>query len=345
MKIGIYSPYLDTLGGGERYMISLASHWSESHEVAIYWDSKDIIYEAGKRFDLDVSKINICQNIFSHGSFVHKLLETRKLDLLLVLSDGSVPYSLAKKNIIHLQVPFETLDLGLIKNYIYSRIVFNSRFTLSHTDSRVQHKSLVIYPGVKMLRIGKKVENTILSVGRFEESHTSKKQDVLIRAFIRMQEKVLNHKVKLILAGGLLDRNREYFETLRYMAKNANIEFYPNISFKDLKVLYSESSIYWHAAGFGESEPKRMEHFGISTVEAMSAGCVPIVFNGGGLHEIIRNESEGLLWTTIEQLIQETRQILSHPIPEKSRESIRQRAMDFRDSVFFDAFDRLLLSL
>ncbi len=344
MKIGIYSPYLDTLGGGERYMISLASHWSKSHEVSVYWDSKNIIYEAGKRFDLDVSKIYICQNIFSHGSFVQKLLETRKLDLLLVLSDGSVPYSLAKKNIIHFQVPFETLELGMIKNHIYSRIIFNSKFTLDHTDSRVQNKSQVIYPGVTMHHMGKKDEQTILSVGRFEESHTSKKQDVLIRAFIRMKKRGLNKSVKLVLAGGLLERNRKYFETLQRMAQGENIEFYPNVSYEDLKALYGKSSLYWHAAGFGETDPRHMEHFGISTVEAMSAGCIPVVYNGGGIKEIIRSKDEGMLWNTENELIENTLELLSRPVLKTMRTAVIQRAMDFRENIFFDSFDKLLRS-
>lgn len=344
MKIGIYSPYLDALGGGERYVISLASHWSKTHGVFLYWDSPAIIYDASKRFGLDVSRVTVCRNIFSQGLF-QKLIETWKLDLLLVLSDGSVPYSLARKNIIHFQIPFKTITLGMIKNFIYSKIIFNSEFTRSQSDPKIHHKSSVIYPGVTMHTIGKKDETTILSVGRFEGSYKAKKQEILINAFKRLKDTGIKKEVKLFLAGGLLSRDQEYFNTLKSMAHGMNIEFYPNVSYVDLEELYKTSSIYWHAAGFGESDPKHMEHFGISTVEAMSAGCIPIVFNGGGLREIIRRESEGFLWTTTEQLISKTCKILSRPVSKKSRVDIRKRAMDFKDRVFFDTFDRLLLSL
>ncbi len=48
----------------------------------------------------------------------------------------------------------------------------------------------------------------------------------------------------------------------------------------ELADLYARASIFWHAAGLGEDaedDPNRMEHFGISIVEAMSAGAVPVV--------------------------------------------------------------------
>jgi len=45
-----------------------------------------------------------------------------------------------------------------------------------------------------------------------------------------------------------------------------------------------------------------MEHFGITPVEAMAAGCVPIVYRGGGLTETVTKDS-GFTWKTIDELI------------------------------------------
>ena len=53
-----------------------------------------------------------------------------------------------------------------------------------------------------------------------------------------------------------------------------------------------------------------MEHFGISTVEAMSAGAVPIVYRGGGQVEIVRDDENGMLWKTIDELTTKTRTII-----------------------------------
>ena len=78
------------------------------------------------------------------------------------------------------------------------------------------------------------------------------------------------------------------------------------------------SKIYWHAAGFnskGTKEPIKLEHFGITTVEAMSAGCVPVVINQGGQIEIIGNSDSGFLWDKTEELINySTRLINDEPL-------------------------------
>ena len=39
MKVVIYSPYLDTFGGGERYMMSIAEIFCKDNDVDILLDS------------------------------------------------------------------------------------------------------------------------------------------------------------------------------------------------------------------------------------------------------------------------------------------------------------------
>ena len=77
--------------------------------------------------------------------------------------------------------------------------------------------------------------------------------------------------------------------------------------------LYAESSIYWHAGGYGEDdalEPHRLEHFGITTVEAMAAKCVPVVIGKGGQRELIRHGEDGFLWYTTADLLGYTRMLI-----------------------------------
>ena len=60
LKIGLYNPYFDSFGGGERYMLTLGEYWSKRHDVSVFWDDNTIIATSQKRFKLDLSRVNGC---------------------------------------------------------------------------------------------------------------------------------------------------------------------------------------------------------------------------------------------------------------------------------------------
>jgi glycosyltransferase involved in cell wall biosynthesis len=89
-----------------------------------------------------------------------------------------------------------------------------------------------------------------------------------------------------------------------------------DLPFEQLAQLYAESAIYWHAAGLGEDEnrePIKLEHFGITTVEAMAAGCVPVVIGKGGQTEIVQHGHNGFLWHSLRELIEFTWLLIREP--------------------------------
>ena len=55
-KAAIYDPYLDTLGGGERYCLTVAEILLKNgYKVDIFWSGdKTLIEKAEKRFSLDL---------------------------------------------------------------------------------------------------------------------------------------------------------------------------------------------------------------------------------------------------------------------------------------------------
>lgn len=347
MNIGIYSPYLDSFGGGERYALALAAHWSQIHDVRIFWGDPALVVATKKRLDIDISRARIVSNIFRSRSLWIRFLETRTLDCLFVLTDGSMPVSFAKRNILHLQVPFARVAVPEWKLGRYQAVVCNSEFTRANIDPRLQAKSTVIYPPVAPIAKGrKKKAKMILSVGRFSSKHQAKKQHVLIEAFIDAQTKGVLTGWKLVLAGGLLPSDEEYFSMLKKKSSGHAIELIANSSHSQLTMLYNEASIYWHATGFGETDPTRMEHFGIATVEAMSAGCIPIVFNGGGQPEIINKSTLGFLWDTKEELIAKTEEIIAdEKKAQRIAEAAKDRAGEFSVKRFGQSFDALLSKL
>ena len=317
MKIGIFDPYLDDLGGGEKYMMTLAECLSKNHEVYIFWDNKKDIDELLNRFTIDFSKIKLAKNIFaSDFGFTKKLLESRKYDVIIVLSDGSIPFLFSKKTFLHVQQPIQKVEKNLktkIKLLRISATIYNSEYTKSFNSSKFTKKSKIIYPPVNMYPNNKKKENIILHVGRFRVKNISgiddyKKQTVMVKAFKEMVTEGLKDW-ELVMAVSVREGEREKLEEMINSVKNFPVKFIINSSNDALEEIYSKAKIYWHASGFGEDldeNPQFAEHFGISTVEAMSAGAVPVVINAGGQKEIVTDKETGLLWETVDELKSKT---------------------------------------
>lgn len=348
MKIGLYSPYLDSVAGGERYILTLATHWSKSHDVRLFWNDLSIKDKVNIRLNLDLSRVRIVPNLFRGSSIISKALITQRLDVLVVLSDGSIPVTFAKHNIIHFQRPFVGVGgkswLNRIKLSRYQKAVCNSAFTKRYIDREYGIDSIVIYPPVSVntFKQGKK-QKIILSVGRFTNSSASKKQKEMLQIFRKINEH--HPDWSFYLAGGLLEQDKPYFDEVSRISTGLSVHLLPNIPFSELMKLYEKAAIYWHAAGYtsDSNDPGATEHFGISTVEAMAAGCVPIVFNGGGLPEIVKHETNGILWNTSLELINSTERIISQvALRQKYAKAAQVSAMVFDESRFESSFDSLL---
>lgn len=339
MKIGLYNPYYDGLGGGERYTLTLASHWSQFHDVSLFWDDPNILSVSELRFGLDLSHVRIAPNVFKNGNIFEKLLASRKYDLIFFLSDGSIPATLAKHNILHFQVPFPSILADPWKMSRYDAVVCNSQFTKNTIDAEVGLKAMVIYPPVPRIGYAKTVKKRkqILSVGRFTSYFEAKKQDVLIDAFLEIMHQRALDGWELIFAGGLIESDREYFAKLQSRIRGLPIRLMPNITNHKIEMLYRSSSLYWHAAGYGEVNPVHMEHFGMATVEAMSAGAVPLVFAAGGQPEIITDGENGMLWTSVGELVHDTIALAGDPV---KRALMQQKAIARSEAFSVERFTR-----
>lgn len=350
MRVGFYSPYLDTFGGGERYMLTLASHLAKNHHVDIFWNDQSIKAPLSRFLKIDLTKTYFVDNIFSK-SFSTKLLKSRHYDLIFILSDGSIPTSFATKNILHFQVPFKfgkTSISNKIKLKKYNWIIANSQFTKTFVDTSFRVNSKVIYPPVDIdsIQKGPKKE-IILSVGRFSPDQLHpKKQEVLIDVFKEIYKKA--PKWKLYLVGQAKKRDQAYVRKLRKMSQGFAIKIFENLNIQRLRNLYARSSIYWHATGFGEEEqknPEKMEHFGISTVEASAAGAVPIVINRGGQKEIVSENRNGKLWETKTQLFNESLEVINNSqVMNKLSQQAVLNSQRFSVEKFLNEYEKIIFS-
>lgn len=355
MKIAIYSPYLDTLGGGEKYMMTIAESLSDNSSVDVLLDENlEIVGSSylksalSKRFSLNLTKVNFIKApIGKNSTFIKRSFFIKGYDLLFYLTDGSIFYPTAKKNILHIQSPIigqpATSAWGKMKLKGWDLIIYNSNFTKKNSQNNWPIKSDVLYPPVDVEKIAPlEKKKYILSVGRFFGFLRDKKHKVLIDAFKKIHKNKEMADWSLHLAGSAGEGDKKYIDELKEYAQHMPVKFYPNISYTDLVKLYGQSSIYWHAAGFEESDPTKMEHFGISTVEAMAAGCVPVVIAKGGQVEIVDNGVSGYVWTFLDELQELTVNLASNS---NLRDNISKEATD-RSKVFSkEKFTRNLIDL
>ncbi len=355
MRIGIFDPYLDDLGGGEKYMMTVAACLSKMHDVTVFWDNEEDFNAIKKRFNLSLENVKIRKNIFSpHVSFFQKTKEFRNYDAFVILSDGSIPFVFPKKLYLHLQQPLPSNTSSNFKDNIKRRhisaIFYNSQFTKKYNDPFFPGvKAEVIYPPVSFKNTDQKKGNSIMHVGRFRVRNMAsgdyKKQGFMIESFKKLVDEGLK-EWKFVLASSVKNEDEEAFEKLKQNAKGYPIEFYINKTNEEIFALYNKAKIYWHASGFGEDiekHPELAEHFGMSTVEAMGAGAVPIVINSGGQKEIVTNEKNGLLWNTADELLEMTKRLATNEKMwhELSKNAIL-RAKDFSEERFSQDIQHLI---
>lgn len=225
----------------------------------------------------------------------------------------------------------------------------NSEFTRVWTRRRWGVECEVVHPPVDVHFRTTEKERFILSVGRFAletEGHT-KSQAEMIAAFREMEDEGLRGWDYLCV-GGLRDtpEHHAHFERLRSLGASGATRLAANLDRSELKNLFERASIFWHASGYGRDEatdPMRVEHFGISTVEAMAAGCVPVVINRGGQSEIVEHGTTGFLWDTLAELKEYTATLVNdEALRARMAEAASAAAQRFSREAFAEKFRRLL---
>jgi glycosyltransferase involved in cell wall biosynthesis len=228
----------------------------------------------------------------------------------------------------------------------YDRIVSNSEYTRMWVSRLWKRPSQVINPPVSLHARAEK-EPIILSVGRFFDrtGGHSKKQVEMVEAFRTLVGRGLNGWT-YHLVGGCESRDIAYLERLRLLAGGLPIEIHVDATGAQLKDLYARASIYWHATGLGEDErrfPERFEHFGITTVEAMSAGAVPIVIGKAGQLEVLVDGVHGRHFKDLDELVNITWEVThDDQLLQRYSHAAEERARQFGPDIFKEKLNEVV---
>ncbi|MBW8172878.1 glycosyltransferase [Ornithinimicrobium sp. Arc0846-15] len=230
----------------------------------------------------------------------------------------------------------------------YDEIWANSEFTASHVEERWGRSALTVYPPCESIEPCNK-SKTIAVIGRFQapgDSIPYKAQDVLLDTFSAMTQ-LQSEGWRLVMVGGSSREGANYLLRLLDDANHLPVDIIADASREQLRQVVGEAAIYWHAQGVGGDKvhhPETQEHFGISTVEAMSAGAIPLVYATAGPAEVVSGVSDLAGWETIEGL-KEITTYWAHATStsiEDMRDKCRARAEQFDEAHFSDRVQRLL---
>lgn len=355
LKAALYDPYMDTLGGGEQYVLSVMKALEdEGYDVTIFWNN-DLTDKIMQKFGIRFRNVHFNNEGFHAGkNAMSRWWHLGEYDLFLYITDGSYFFSGAKKNILYAMVPRSDLYKTNVVNKLKLagwHVIANSRFTAGHLK-QWGIPSVVHYPYLSEHLIEShpvKKEKIILSVGRFFGHLHKKNHEEIIYTFKRLQEYAQYKDYRLIMAGGLRPEDNEYYETVKKAAKgNKSIQLRPNVSYDELISLYEHATFYWHFAGLGVKEhehPEQVEHLGITPLEAMAAGAVVFCFRAGGPREIIEQGKNGFLFTSEDDLITLMRSLRADEIKDISQYARSYAKAHFSYPVFKTKLNAILAKI
>jgi glycosyltransferase involved in cell wall biosynthesis len=166
-------------------------------------------------------------------------------------------------------------------------------------------------------------ENLVITVGRIGPE---KRMELFLDIARRMPQ------VDFAIIGSMSPEKKSYSEVLRKAAPN-------NVSFvlaplRKVKDILGKAKVYVHCA--------LSEHFGITIVEAMAAGCVPVVHNSGGAREIVTN-TVGYKWETIAEAATQIGHVIENDATRREfSKAAADRSRLFGPEVFESGMARVL---
>jgi glycosyltransferase involved in cell wall biosynthesis len=292
-------------GGGLPYILAIAAALSEVDRVRVRFPAALSLDLARQLFPVPLDGLSL-ESDPRPPSLLREIADVAASPRQVIIQATEVPRLRGLRNAyLVCEFPFQRrlgpgsrLRLGLFRS-----VVANSTYTARWIERRWGRPARVLHPPVFPI-LPQEKRPWIVAVGRFAGGGRSKRQVEMIEVF-RMAGLA---GWELHLVGTAQDP--EYVRRATEAARGLPVVFHLDASRKELEEVCGAASLFWHFTGVGEdpeAAPERMEHFGIATAEAMSAGAVPVVVARGGQPEIVGEA--GVLWETLEECAEATRKL------------------------------------
>ncbi len=229
----------------------------------------------------------------------------------------------------------DTYDI-MMKN---TTIITNSEYSYKAILELYGIKPIIINPPIDidifrnslLLDNDEKREDLILVISRIEPS---KKIENAIKLAKILKEKRIGKGLRIV--GSLENYYKDYYIQIKKMIVEFDLTDYVlleiDASLENLILLMKKCKVYFH--------PRSGEHFGMSIVEAMSAGLIPVVSNNGGQTEFVPLKYQ---YNTLDQ----ASQIISHALkaPYHERQIISDSVKKFSSSNYKKNFQQVVNKL
>jgi len=230
---------------------------------------------------------------------------------------------------------FHTSSISIVKKlyfWIFNALAF-SAFDAVICDSehdfklfsKISKKTVLVSNGVgveKFLKLkGSREKNSMLFVGRFSKN---KRIEDLLSVAALLKKQGLKFKLK-ILGNDFEGLLPEFKKTVEKQSLSDNVQIITGVSDPELKKAYSKAEFFVSASEY--------EGFGISAIEAMAAGCIPILNDIDSFNQFVKDGNNGFIadFARHEKTAEKISKILCLKASEKSRllKAAREKAKEF----------------
>lgn len=346
LKAALYTPYNIVPGGGERYLLSAAAVFQalNFHVLLLTSDNnvcktKSMLLEVVEALEvpLNPSKLSY-ERVADIRRF--SLRQAARFEVFFLLGNEKLPQfsGLGKVNLYMCQFPFDLNrkngmhELNAFSTY--DNVLVNSRYTYRHYNKYTQSAFLeagkvnlptplvsLLYPPVaeRMYDSLKKItvhRKDIIMIGRIFDGRQNKGYRAALSMFQQVMQ-CTEYDVRLHIVGSLMPGHEEFYQILVTTVRRIglNVDFHINAHQSEIMDILSKSLVQWHLTGIDsvEQDPASEEHFGVSVVEGMQAGVIPVVINKGGLGEIVQNGSSGFIGASKAEVVHLTCALFQKP--------------------------------
>lgn len=352
MNVLVMHPSLNAGGGSERLCLTLIESLKErGYNVTLgtfektRWKYVENLFGDVLKPDMEIVK----PRLFGYSAYgelmnFHRLLSatSKNYDITIVSCTSPWFYCPATKRAIVYMIPPVSYCLNITKKVyltpyisIQQRLIKKAWRKVFLTNSLFSRKIIeevygiqceVLYPPVDVERFfaSSKKENLIVSLGRFD---SFKRFEILIKAFAQVESGKCS-----IIGSTYRYTSNKYLTKLKRLIRdlrlNHKIELIVNPPFNVIQEILSKAKIYVHSAQF--------EHFGISVVEAMASGCVPIAHKYGGPYsDILAYGKYGFSFVNVSDLANKIEVLLKDEnLYKRFREKALKRSKNFERKNF-----------